>query len=137
MARHVVGLASEIPPDTRKLVEIAGRPIIIFNVRGEYFALLNRCPHQGASLCEGLLTGLASSPEPGVYVMTRENEILRCPWHGWEYDIRTGESWFDPLHTKLRIYATDVEPGAELVKGPYVAETFPVSVDEDYLIVQM
>ena len=54
----------------------------------EFVGLLNRCPHQGAALCEGPLTGLAQSSDPG--------EIIRCPWHGREFDIRTGQSCCDP-----------------------------------------
>ena len=48
-----VAAADEIPPGERKIVEIGGRSIGVFNVAGEYFALRNRCPHQGGPLCEG------------------------------------------------------------------------------------
>ena len=65
MARHVVAAVDELPPGTRKFLEIDGRPIAVFNIKGEYFGLLNRCPHQGASLCEGPLIGLATSSDPG------------------------------------------------------------------------
>src|SRR2546421_255946 len=55
MARHVVAAVNELPPGTRKFLEIDGRPIAVFNIKGEYFGLLNRCPHQGAALCKGAL----------------------------------------------------------------------------------
>ena len=55
MARHVVARVDEIPPGERKIVEVAGRSIGVFNVGGEFFALRNRCPHQGGPLCEGRL----------------------------------------------------------------------------------
>ena len=63
-------------------------------------------------------------------------EFLRCPWHGWEFDIRTGQSWCDPNSVKARPFAVTVEPGENLVKGPYVAETFPIAVEEDYLVIE-
>ncbi len=63
--------------------------------------------------------------------------MLRCPWHGWEYDIRTGQSWCEPESVKARTYDVAVEPGATLAKGPFVAETFPVSVERDYVVVTM
>ena len=69
--------------------------------------------------------------------MTREQKFLRCPWHGWEYDIRSGQSWCDPKSVRARRFQVTVETGASLVKGPYVAETFPVSVEEDYLVVEV
>ncbi len=56
----------------------------------------------------------------------REEELLRCPWHGWEFDIRTGQSWCDPDSVRARTYSVTVEPGEALAKGPFVAETLPV-----------
>src|SRR5947209_19939005 len=137
MTRHAVAPASEIPPGSRKLVTVKGRPIAIFNIGGEYFGLLNRCPHQGGSLCDGVLTGLLEAPEPGKYVYTRKGEILRCPWHGWEFDIRTGQSYCDPERIRAKAYPVKIEPGATVVKGPYVAETIAVSVESDYVVVDL
>ena len=96
----------ELPPGTRKFLTIDERPIAIFNVKGEFFGLLNRCPHRGAALCEGPLIGLARSAElPARSHATRLGEILRCPWHGWEFDIRTGQSYCDPKKFRARAYA--------------------------------
>src|SRR4051812_24024588 len=55
MARHVIAPVDELPPGTRKFLTIDERPIAVFNIKGEFFGLLNRCPHQGAALCEGPL----------------------------------------------------------------------------------
>jgi len=137
MTRHVIAPVSELPPGSRKFLVLEDRPIAIFNVKGEYFGLLNRCPHQGAALCEGPLIGLAEAELPGDIRYTRQGEILRCPWHGWEFDIRTGQSWCDPAKVKTRRYAVSVEPGARLVEGPYKAETFPVSVEGKYVVVEV
>src|SRR3546814_16627337 len=90
MSKHVVATVPEIPPGSRKRVMVKGRPVVVFNLDGEYFGLLDRCPHQGGSLCEGRLIGLLEANEPGDYSYTRRGEIVRCPWHGWEFDIRTG-----------------------------------------------
>ncbi|HEX4112809.1 MAG TPA: Rieske (2Fe-2S) protein [Stellaceae bacterium] len=134
---HVVGTTDEIPPGTHKLFTIRGREIGVFNVKGDYYALLNRCPHAGASLCRGRVGGLVVSDGPGDYEILREGEILRCPWHGWEYDIRTGQSWCDPEKVNTRQYKVTVEPGARVAKGPYIAETFPVHVDANYIVVEV
>jgi len=135
MAKHVVAAVGDIPPGTRKLANVNGRSIIVFNLGGEFFALNNRCPHRGGSLCEGKQTGLVLSDAPGDYQYSRKGEIIRCPWHSWEFDIRTGQSWCDPGKVKTRKYAVSVEQGAKLVEGPYQAETFPVSVENDYVVV--
>jgi nitrite reductase/ring-hydroxylating ferredoxin subunit len=63
--------------------------------------------------------------------------MLQCPWHGWEFDIRTGQSYCDPDSIKARSYAVTVKDGAELAEGPFVAETFPVSVEDQYVLIEM
>ena len=137
MARHVVARAAEIPDGSSRVVTVRGREIAVFNLRGEFFALINRCPHEGAPLAAGLRVGLSDSDKPGRYAHSRPGELLRCPWHGWEFDIRTGQSWCDPTRLKAKRYAAVREPGAALAKGPYVAESFAVSVEEDYVVVEV
>jgi nitrite reductase/ring-hydroxylating ferredoxin subunit len=137
MSRHVVAAADELQPGEKKLVTIKGREIGVFNVGGEFFALANRCPHAGGPMCEGRVVGLVLSSRPGQYSISRKGEFLRCPWHGWEFDIRTGQSWCDPKDLKIRQFKTAVTAGAELVKGPYVAETFAVKVEENYVVVDV
>ena len=58
MSRHIVATVDDIPPGKRLLVNVKGREIGIFNVDGEYLAISNRCPHEGASLCKGRIVGL-------------------------------------------------------------------------------
>jgi nitrite reductase/ring-hydroxylating ferredoxin subunit len=144
MAKHIVAAANEIPPGGRKIVEVLGRSIGVFNLGGRFYALRNRCPHQGAALCEGKLGSSVTSSGPGQYEMTRTGEILRCPWHGWEFDVTNGQSWFDPKITRVKAYEVAVvrgqnltPPAEGLVPGPYVAETYPVSVEQDYLVVEV
>jgi 3-phenylpropionate/trans-cinnamate dioxygenase ferredoxin subunit len=88
-------------------------------------------------MCEGILTGLIESDMPGDYRYSRKGEILRCPWHGWEFDVRTGQSFCDPSKFSIREYPVEVVEGQTIVKGPYVAETIPVSVEEQYVVVEM
>ena len=145
--RFVVGTVEDIPDGDRKIVEVAGRSIGVFNLGGDFFALRNRCPHQGGPLCEGRRWGAIEAAVPGEVRLSREGEILSCAWHGWEFDIRTGQSWCDPARLRVRSYDVSVEPGEVLVReqldaplrvrGPYTAETFPVSVDGDYVVVEV
>jgi 3-phenylpropionate/trans-cinnamate dioxygenase ferredoxin subunit len=137
MSKHVVATVSEIPPGQRKLVTVRGRSIAVFNLDGEFYGLFNRCPHQGGPMCEGILTGLIQSNEPGRYEYSRPGEILRCPWHGWEFDVKTGQSFCDPSKISVRSYPMEVAPGQTVVQGPYVAETLPVTIEEQYVIVEM
>jgi nitrite reductase/ring-hydroxylating ferredoxin subunit len=135
MAKHVIAALRDFPAGTRRLVDVRGRAIVVFNVNGEFFALANRCPHQGGSLVQGRLVGLIEASEPGCYRYSRRGEIIRCPWHGWEFDLRTGKSWCEPERVRARQFAVSVAPGAKVVEGPYVAETFPVRVEDDYVVI--
>ena len=80
MARFVVALADEIPPGGRKTVQAAGRSIGIFNIDGKYFALRDRCPHQGGPLCSGYLwDNVQSSKTWGVHPMPETARCLGAP----------------------------------------------------------
>ncbi|MDE0023866.1 MAG: Rieske 2Fe-2S domain-containing protein [Spirochaetaceae bacterium] len=153
-ARYVVAGADEIAPGERKIVTVAGRSIGVFNLGGEYFALRNRCPHQGGKLCEGQLWGVLQSERPGEFDYQPSREVLACPWHGWEFHLRTGQSWCAPDKLRVSRYAVATVTGADLVsgngppddagapapgmvKGPYVAETYPVKRDGAYLVVEL
>jgi 3-phenylpropionate/trans-cinnamate dioxygenase ferredoxin subunit len=135
MAKYIVATADEIPSGGRKALVVKGRPIVIFNREGEYFALLDRCPHSGAKLSFGTLIGVIEASQPGEFCRSRPGEMLKCPWHGWEFDIRTGQSWCDPDATKARSFDVSVEDACELSKGPFVAETFDVSQDGQYVVI--
>ena len=88
-------------------------------------------------MCEGILTGLIESDEPGHYRYSRKGEIIRCPWHGWEFDVRTGQSFCDPSKISVRSYPVEVADGQQVGHGPYVAETIPVTVEARYVVVEM
>jgi 3-phenylpropionate/trans-cinnamate dioxygenase ferredoxin subunit len=126
-ARHVVASANEIPPGGRKIVEVGGRSLGIFNVGGRYYALKNTCPHEGGPLCIGTITGLAVSSGPGNYGLEREGEILRCPWHGWEFDILTGRSVLAPGKVRVKTYPVAQEQ--------LEVETYPVEIDREVVVV--
>lgn len=135
--RHVVATTDEIAPGTSKRVGIGSRHIAVFNLGGEFFALNDKCPHESGSLCAGKIVGLASADQPGDYSLKRDGEFVKCPWHGWEFDIRTGQSWCDPAKTRVRAYKADVESGDKLAEETYVAETFAVSIDKNYIVIEI
>jgi len=133
--RYVAARVADIPPGRRLIVDLAGRSIGIFNVAGAFYAVRNSCPHQGGPLCLGPTVGLATSSRPGLIDYTREGEILRCPWHGWEFDLATGRSIFDPTRTRVRSYAVEIIPADE--PQELQAETYPVEIDCGQVVVIM
>ena len=134
MTTYVVAPTSELPPGTRKIVEIDGRSIGVFNIEGRFYALRNTCPHQGAPLCLGSLGGTMAESRPGEYRWEREGEILRCPWHGWEFDVTNGQSIFNPHRTRVRSYKVSVQETED--KDPTI-QTFPVSVERGVVVVHV
>ena len=102
--------AGDIPPGARKIVEVDGRSIGVFNVNGTLVAVLNVCPHELAPVCRGLVRGTTLPSAPGEFRWGREGEILTCPWHGWEFDLLTGAALADKR--RLRRYPVTVEDGA-------------------------
>lgn len=159
--RYVVGRASELADGDRLIVEVGGRSVGIFRVGDRLYALRNRCPHAGGELCRGRVLGRLESPRPGRYVHDLSRPLIACPWHGWEFDLATGQSYFDPERTRVRAYRAAVACGAKLagevergevapaaptgelmaagsvVPGPYRAETVPVSVQDDYVVLTL
>jgi nitrite reductase (NADH) small subunit len=123
LTRYVVATVSEIPLGSMKIVDAGGRSIGVYNIDGQFYALRNICPHQGAELCKGLIKPLVASSGPGSFEYERAGEIVRCPWHQWEFDIKTGCMIVDPA-MRTKSYEVTVE-------------TFGVSVEEGKLIVHM
>lgn len=101
--------AAELQPGERRIETLGRFSVGVFNVDGEYYAMKNDCPHQRAPLCEGKLTGTTTSDTPGEYNWERDGQIVTCPWHGWEFDITTGESVFNPHKVKAKTFDTTVE----------------------------
>ena len=92
MAQFVkVASLSELPVGTGKAVEVSGKSIALFNVNGKVYAMDNTCLHQGGPLGEGML----------------EDDVVTCPWHMWQYNVRTGENLEDSM-LKVETYPVRV-----------------------------
>ena len=99
MAEFVpVADASEIPPGASKVVVVAGHIVALFNVDGTFYGLSNTCLHRGGPVGEGELDG----------------DVVTCPMHGWQYDVRSGENLANPF-ARLKQYSVKVEGGRVLV----------------------
>ena len=147
----VVGKVSDFENGDRKIIDVNGKSVGVFRIDDEFYAIRNRCPHQFGPLCLGSLASRAVSDRPGEVTMDPGPPLLACPWHGWEYDIATGQSFMGPGRGNMsaRRYDVNVLPGTDLVQadqgemrpdgrvpGPYVVETVPVSVEQDYVVVE-
>ncbi|WP_274651329.1 Rieske (2Fe-2S) protein [Paenibacillus humicola] len=142
MERYVVCKTTEMEPGQRKIVQAGGRSIGVFNAGGVYYALRNSCPHQGAPLCLGRVTGTTLPAPPGTYRYGKIGEVLACPWHGWEFDVTTGKSLFNPNKCLVKTYDVAVEAAAdanaqgaaENPEGEERLETYPVAVEAGVVV---
>lgn len=146
MARHIVCKVEDLPVGGRRIIEAEGRSIGVFNVAGSFYAIRNVCPHQMAPLCAGKITGTTVPAKPGEYLWTQEGQIIRCPWHGWEFSILTGRSVFNPHQLRVRSYDVKVEPAGGAACGGETdagcgktdaegVETFKVNVEDRCVVV--
>lgn len=110
-ARRQVGVGpADLRPGERRIVQVEGKSLGIFNVDGAYFALHNRCPHMAGNLCEGPVTGTTLPVDGPAFVYGMEGEIVRCAWHGWEFVIADGRCLSAP-RLRARTYPVTVVDG--------------------------
>ena len=94
--------ADDIPPGTCQTGWVGDKEVAIFNVDGTFYATQPHCTHAGGPLCEGALWG----------------EIVTCPWHGSEFNVRNGQVTLDPAETPLVTYPVEVVDGVITIGAP-------------------
>ena len=114
-SKRLIACKADLAPGERRIVLLNGKSIGIFNVDGRYYALHNRCPHMSGALCEGPVTGTARQTNTTEFIYERAGEILRCGWHGWEFDITTGRCLVVE-RVRARTYPATVEHGEVVVQ---------------------
>lgn len=110
--KYLVGTRSEFSPESRKILTVDGEKIVVVMHDGEFHALSAVCPHQGGPVGAGLVIGRVEGrvDDAGRYLgdqFSADTIDIVCPWHGWEFDIRTGESACLP-GVGLKAYRTEV-----------------------------
>jgi nitrite reductase (NADH) small subunit len=98
MGFEKVAETESIPSGQGLVVEAGGKQIAVFNCEGRFYGTQNACPHRGGPLADGLLEGT----------------VLSCPWHGYEFDVTSGECHTNPK-TPIKTFAVKVEGNAVLV----------------------
>jgi nitrite reductase/ring-hydroxylating ferredoxin subunit len=108
MTEKFVGKASEFQDGDRRIVFVGKKEIGVFRDGGRFYAYSNYCVHQGGPACEGLIIAkveeriMPDKTARGLYFSDTETHFV-CPWHGYEYDMKTGECVAD-RRLKLRKY---------------------------------
>jgi nitrite reductase/ring-hydroxylating ferredoxin subunit len=109
---------ADLPPGEKLIAPIGKFGVGIFNVAGSYYAITNYCPHRGGPLCQGWVTGTTEATgRPYELEWKRPGEILRCPWHGWEFDIKTASTLLEPKKG-VRSYKVELKDGTIYLEVP-------------------
>lgn len=96
-------------------VDVAGRDVVLIRWRDEVFAVRNICPHQVQSFVAGHVHDrIVAGAGVGDVRIARDHPVLVCPWHSWEFSLRSGRCVVDPSH-RVRLYATEIRDGRILV----------------------
>jgi 3-phenylpropionate/trans-cinnamate dioxygenase ferredoxin subunit len=106
-----IGPVEDVRRDGCRVVEVDGRRVGVISVGDEFFAIADRCPHMGASICAGSLSGTFVPAGPHELVYGMEDRVIRCPWHGWEFDLESGRSLLEPKRVGLRTYRVTQRDG--------------------------
>lgn len=119
MSEHAVAEVGDLDSGERLVVQLEGKEIGVFCKNGKYQAYRNWCPHQGGPVCEGSLTGTQESTFDRETLeldtqWIRDGAVLKCPWHGWEFDVDTGNC-LSRKKIKLLSYPVTVEDGQIIV----------------------
>lgn len=108
---HPVGSVEDVRQAGCRVVEVEGRRIGVISAGGTFFAVHDRCPHKGADMCQGTVGGTFVACAPQEFVYGKHDLVIRCPWHGWEFDLQTGRSLLEPDRVGLKVYAVSVDDG--------------------------
>ncbi|MEH7239354.1 Rieske (2Fe-2S) protein [Bacillus sp. JJ1562] len=112
MMKYQVCSIGELEKNGKYPFTLNGKGIVLVQSEdGGVYALRDVCPHKGPCLSDGMIDKGCSSNEVGEYIFEKEKEVLRCPWHSWEFDIKTGKSLFAPDKIKVKTYEVLVEDG--------------------------
>jgi nitrite reductase/ring-hydroxylating ferredoxin subunit len=110
-----VGALDDFAERTVRVVRAEGREIGVIRWGGRLYALSNTCIHQNGPVCHGILSARLTAATPDGMELDEAVPVIACPWHGWEYDVRTGTAIWDS-HYRLRTYPVSVTNGRVLIE---------------------
>jgi nitrite reductase/ring-hydroxylating ferredoxin subunit len=110
--RHKLFPASELKLGEFRRVTVNGRfPVVVVRTPNDrLYALKDTCPHMGARLSDGWLKSRLVGDDVGAYRFT-EGYVLRCPWHGYEFELETGKCVIDSKRARVRAYSVENKDG--------------------------
>lgn len=115
-AEHALGPLLDYPERKVVPVEVAGRRIGVLRRGDAIFAFADKCPHHGAPMCFAQVSGSMTPSERNEFHYEHDGFVVKCPWHAYEFDVRTGESMGGIIRGRLMVFQTRVEGGEAFVR---------------------
>ena len=109
MTQVELGPLENFPEHTVRVVSVGSSEIGIVHWAGQFFALRNICPHEGAGLCRGTVRPRIMAAAVGQITADADTPVVTCPWHGWEFDARTGQAVFGDPQCRVKTYPIRAE----------------------------
>jgi nitrite reductase (NADH) small subunit len=106
-----IGPVEDFPVGRLVMIEFAEHVIGIIRTAGGIRAIGNRCPHQGGPICRGIVTGTMAPSSANEYIYEKDGEIIRCPWHGYEFELSTGKSVGSVVRGRVPVYTVEERGG--------------------------
>jgi nitrite reductase (NADH) small subunit len=103
---------AELEPNAIREATVGGRKVCVVRTSAGVFAFGAVCPHQGGSMCAGIVRGTMDPSPRNEYHFGHEGEVVVCPWHGYEFDMRTGESVGGVIRGRVGSFPVEVRDGA-------------------------
>jgi nitrite reductase/ring-hydroxylating ferredoxin subunit len=112
---HRVAAVADVPSDRPLIVTVGSLELGIYRIGDDIVAWRNHCPHMAAPVCRGQVTGTRLPSARYAYELGLDGRVQQCPWHGWEFDLRTGEHLAAGSTARLRGYPVEVRDGEVFV----------------------
>lgn len=130
-----IGAAADFDDPGKKIIGFENFEVGVFKLGGEFYAYLNHCPHMGGPACQGKMIAkveeiIADDRTSNGQMFSKSKMHIVCPWHGFEFDIRTGIHPGNPK-ARLRKIKVAVSGGDVVLTVPDARERMPVMQESD------
>jgi nitrite reductase/ring-hydroxylating ferredoxin subunit len=111
-----VGAVAEFEEARPRIVTVRGQQIGVVRCGDAFYAMRNRCPHMQAPLLRGIVEhNVCAGEQFGRLALEADRPVIGCPWHGWQFDLKTGES-VSGAPLRVTTFRTQVEQGRVFVE---------------------
>ncbi|UTR12058.1 Rieske (2Fe-2S) protein [Evansella sp. LMS18] len=114
--KEYIGNTEQFAENECRKIRIGKKKLLVWRTKEGFYATREECPHQGVSFECTKLTGTMMPSNPNEFEYGMDGLVLRCPWHKWEFDVRTGEPLFGTETKTIKTFPVSVEDNKVFVE---------------------